>query len=379
VSVENHNSLLLDRNSFRNGVFERDGYKCVICGKKGTNHPGIIEANSMHTKRLAKILCDIAGVKLDAHHIIERRLWDDGGYYLDNGATLCDAMEAGCHMKAEQTVLTCDEIRTAAGIRRIIIPDHLYADYNYDKWGNIINPDGTRTKGELFNDESVQQVLLSGGMLERFRTYVKYPRTYHLPWSPGLTDDDRKLPTTTVFEGREVVITEKMDGENTTLYRDYMHARSLEEEHHESRGWVKKLHAEICYGIPEGWRVVGENLFAKHSIGYNDLSSYFMVFSIWDQNNFCMSWDDTVDYAGVLGLQMVPVIYRGIWNESYVRSLEKSIDTQVQEGYTVRLTDSFAYGSFRKSIAKWVRQGHVQTTHNWKMRSVVKNGLKISP
>ena len=58
----------------------------------------------------------------DAHHIIERRLFDDGGYYLDNGATLC----AACHVKAEMTVLTCDAIRSAAGITQIVLPPHLY-------------------------------------------------------------------------------------------------------------------------------------------------------------------------------------------------------------------------------------------------------------
>jgi hypothetical protein len=89
---------------------------------------------------------------------------------------------------------------------------------------------------------------------------------------------------------------------------------------------------------------------------------------MWDENNVCLSWDDTLEYAAVPGLEMVPAIYRGLWSESNTRSLEKRIDTKVQEGYTVRLTDSFSYGSFRRSIAKWVRNGHVQTTHNWKMR-----------
>lgn len=372
MSTTNDNSTLLARDSFREGVFARDGHKCVICGSRE---------------------------QLNAHHIIERRLWDDGGYYLDNGATLCDApnycvnggtghpdplhkdhvclsSEHGCHMLAEQTALSCDDVRAAAGIKRVIIPDHLYPDYQYDKWGNIIHPDGTRTKGELFADESVQKVLKAGGVLPLFRAYVKYPRTYHLPWSPGLTDDDRKLPSTKVFEGREVIVTEKMDGENTSLYRDYMHARSLDEDHHESRGWVKKLHAEICYNIPEGWRICGENLYALHSIPYHKLSSYFLVFSIWDETNTCLSWDDTVLFAGVLGLQTVPLIYRGPWDEQALKNYTTAIDTKIMEGYTVRLADSFPYGAFRKSIAKWVRKGHVQTTHNWKMRSVVKNTLK---
>jgi hypothetical protein len=314
---------------------------------------------------------------------MERRLFDNGGYFIDNGATLCDdrygpdGLHLGCHIKAEMTTLSCDEIRAATGISKIVLPEHLYDEYSYDKWSNIIHSDGTRTKGELFYDESVQKVLKAGGVLPLFRKYVKYPRTYHLPWSPGLTDDDRMLPSVLVFEGREVVVTEKMDGENTTMYNDHIHARSLDTDNHESRAWVKNLHGKISYDIPEGFRICGENVFALHSIPYTDLSSYFLVFSIWDENNTCLSWDDTIEYAAVLGLETVPVLWRGIWDEEKVRSLAPT-DTNHHEGYTVRVADSFTYGSFRRSIAKWVRPHHVQTTHGWKTRAVVRNGLRAT-
>ena len=45
----------------------------------------------------------------------------------------------------------------------------------------------------------------------------KYPRTYHVPWSPGTTSDDRLLKSVDQFVGKRVVVTEKMDGENTTM------------------------------------------------------------------------------------------------------------------------------------------------------------------
>ena len=43
---------------------------------------------------------------------------------------------------------------------------------------------------------------------------TKYPRTYHLPWSPGTTSDDRKLSGDWFenYKGKEIVITEKLDG-----------------------------------------------------------------------------------------------------------------------------------------------------------------------
>jgi len=45
--------------------------------------------------------------------------------------------------------------------------------------------------------------------------------------------------------GREVVVTEKMDGENTTMYCDNIHARSIDGRHHPSRDWVKMTVGEI--------------------------------------------------------------------------------------------------------------------------------------
>lgn len=63
------------REKFRIDVFERDNYKCVICGR--------------------------SGIKLDAHHITNRKLMPNGGYVKENGITLCDCYN-GCHFKAEQ-------------------------------------------------------------------------------------------------------------------------------------------------------------------------------------------------------------------------------------------------------------------------------------
>jgi hypothetical protein len=260
--------LLLARDEFREAVFARDGRRCVICAAPG----------------------------VDAHHILERRLFDNGGYYLDNGATLCEA----CHIRAEMTVLTCEEIREAAGIPQVALPPHLYGDERYDKWGNLLLPNGTRLRGELFYDGSVQKILAAGGVLGLFTNRVRYPRTYHLPWSPGMAEEDRVLASTAAFEGKEVVVTVKMDGEQTTLYRDYLHSRSLEWRGHSSRSWVANLHGQMGWKIPEGWRICGENLYARHSIEYRPLLSYLLLFPVWNEGNVCLPWAETLEWAALL-------------------------------------------------------------------------------
>lgn len=331
---------LLTRDDFREGVFARDNHKCVICGSPGK----------------------------DAHHIIERRLFSDGGYYLDNGATLC----GDCHIAAEKTDITCEQIREAVGINQIVLPEDFYRDLRYDKWGNIYLGK-LRTKGPLFNDTSVRKIL--AGHLGEFTDYVKYPRTFHLPWSPGITKDDRVLKDTSVFDGREVVVTEKMDGENSTLYKDYFHARSLDGKSHPSQDWLKNYHASFCFDIPEGWRICGENLYAKHSIAYDNLDSYFYAFSIWTDENVCLSWAHTQEYLALLEIPSVPVLYMGIWDEETIRSIP--LDKNRQEGYVVRVADSFGYGEFKTSVAKYVRPNHVAATvHNWRRQPIVPNKLK---
>lgn len=337
-------SKLLTRDSFRENVFKRDQYKCVNCKNEGQ----------------------------DAHHLLERRLFDDGGYYLDNGVTLCGE----CHIKAEQTILSVDDLREKAGIINIILPEHLYADQVYDKWGNAILPNGTRVIGELYEDESVQKILTSGGVLNTFTNYIKYPRTYHLPNS-NATKDDKTLENDSQFQNKEVVASLKYDGENCTWYNDYMHARSINSGSHESRNLVKGLWAQKAWQLSEGMRVCGENMYAKHTVYYDNLPSYFMMFSIWDKLK-CLSWKETLEYAELLEIETVPVIFEGKYNLKEINSEFEKYKAN-HEGYVIRLSDEFTYGNFRKSVAKFVQpefRNQVNEAHgHWISKKIIPNQL----
>lgn len=204
----------------------------------------------------------------------------------------------------------------------------------------------------------------------------KYPRTHHLPWSLGATRDDLTLQNTDHFVGQEVVVTEKRDGENTTLYRDGLHARSIDSQDHPSRAWVRRFRATFAHDIPAGMRICGENLYARHSIAYTNLTTYFEVFSVW-QDEVALSWDETAEWCNLLGLTHVPVLYRGIWDEQTVQACyTPDRKPNQQEGYVVRLAGSFQKAAFATSLAKFVRQGHVQpTAQHWQHASVVPNQI----
>lgn len=185
------------------------------------------------------------------------------------------------------------------------------------------------------------------------------------------------MKDTSSLHGKRVIITKKMDGENTTMYSDHIHARSLDSRGGIDRDWVTKFWSTIARDIPLDWRICGENCWAKHSIHYTDLPSYFLGFSVWDEHNVCLSWDETLTYFELLDIEHVPVIYDGIWNEYKIRSLEYILSWEQDEGYVVRLAESFNFNHFSKSIAKYVRKGHVQTTEHWRTgRFFTPNDLK---
>jgi len=198
----------------------------------------------------------------------------------------------------------------------------------------------------------------------------------HLPFSPGLQNDDRVIMTLKNLEGKEVIVTVKMDGENSNLYPDGFHARSLDSRHHPSRDWLKRFHGGIAYMIPKGWRICGENMYAKHSIYYDNLESYFYGFSLWDDRNISLSVDETDSWFDDLRIVQPKRLYRGIFDVKVLQEIAASLDPIKDEGFVVRVTGEIPFDEFHLKVAKYVRKGHVQTDEHWMTQAIVPNKLK---
>lgn len=201
-------------------------------------------------------------------------------------------------------------------------------------------------------------------------TRIKYPRTPHLPSSPGATKDDKKMSRGDASElfSRGTVVTEKMDGGNVTLARDYFHARSTTSditpmwERHAKSEWAK-----IAHEIPEGWRVSCESLWAQRSVPYKDLPAFLMVIGIWDGSNNLLNWSQTEEWASLLGLPTVPVLGTGFTDEITALGLWTArCDIRTSEGFVVRSSHAIPYARFGRFVGKWVRANHVQTPACWR-------------
>jgi hypothetical protein len=219
---------------------------------------------------------------------------------------------------------------------------------------------------------------------------TKYPRTPHLGWSPGSDEDDIAIERgAALFSCSDVVVTLKMDGENTTVYPDgTCHARSVDSISHPSRTWMRAQAANLGAQLPDRWRLCGENLYAVHSIRYDDLSPWFYVFSIWDgtraggstgyadltDGGIALDWDTTCEWAELLGTPTVPVIYRGPFDAKVITAAFEPHRAH-HEGYVVRDAGEIRADEFNQRAAKWVRAQHVQTDEHWLDKAVEVNGL----
>jgi hypothetical protein len=195
----------------------------------------------------------------------------------------------------------------------------------------------------------------------------KYPRTFHLPDSPGATGDDRIQHDLSWLDG-ELVVTEKLDGGNLTFTRDAMYARSPDSGTHPWDRPAKALWAMTAHRIPDDWRVCGESMWARRGIAYSDLPGVFIVFGIWDETDTLLGWDDTVDWALRLELPVVPVLYRGGSLSEARAAWAGKCTVDSSEGFVVRAAGRIPAAEFPVKALKWVRAEHVRTDAQWRHR-----------
>jgi hypothetical protein len=217
---------------------------------------------------------------------------------------------------------------------------------------------------------------------------VKYPRTCHYPFSPGATSDDRINNDywSDLQQIQTLVHTEKLDGENNCLSKYGVFARSHAVP--ATSPWTATLR--------EFWRrikheladleVFLENLYAVHSIGYQNLSHHFYVFAIREGERW-LSWEEVKFYAALLDLPTVPEIEvestpagRAAFEQKILNIVSTAgafdpVDTVTRkpgsmEGIVSRNAGAFSTDAFAHNVLKWVRKGHVKTgehwTRNWK-------------
>jgi hypothetical protein len=216
---------------------------------------------------------------------------------------------------------------------------------------------------------------------------LKAPRIYHLPWSEVLSADDKRIRHNNMFDGKDVVVTVKVDGSNISLYNDgTFHSKSIQSSRqHDSndylhRWWANKLYTDNYMLLHNKWpnlRLVGENMYMTHTINYNNLEDVFLLHSAWNGTT-CLSWEDTLNICFILNITPVPVLYKGIYDETKVKSfntLDRYRD-DIVEGYIVRNSDEYLYNDSNYNIAKFVSSRFViKDDKHWALNGIRRNNI----
>ena len=207
-------------------------------------------------------------------------------------------------------------------------------------------------------------------------TPPKYPSTPHWPDSETVHRDDTLHEAPHWFVGRPVVVTEKLDGGNTCLFKGDVYARSVAAPARD--GWfamVKKHHAWKTFN--GSFALYGEDMYGIHSIEYDPIAEEetYRLFAVRevDGADYFLSWQSVEEIAVEYSMRTVPVLFRGVFHSvdditAYFRE-ELSKPSGLggeREGFVMRLETGFPATMFREAVCKYVRPNHVQTDQHWR-------------
>lgn len=211
----------------------------------------------------------------------------------------------------------------------------------------------------------------------------KYDRTYHYPFSPGTTNDDRINSQwwLDICNIKTLIHTEKLDGENNCLNRVGVFARSHATPTQSAWSTQLRQRWQLIKNDLGDIDIFGENLYAIHSIEYAHLEEYFYVFAVRCKDKW-LSWEEVQFYAALFDFPTVPEI--ALPNCSDESKFEQMIISQAtkpsffqsqdvltkaaspMEGIVTRDAHSFALNEFSHRVFKYVRKDHVKTDVHWK-------------
>ena len=195
---------------------------------------------------------------------------------------------------------------------------------------------------------------------------IKFPRTPHLPFSGSIGSDDLRIKDLSQFYGKDIIITEKMDGENISIYKDGWHARSLGSKHKDYHSYLQnKILPQIQAKLESNLRLVGEYLYKRHTIPYDDLEGFFELFAAVyarDKGFEVQPWTFVQFCSGVLDIPTVPeLIYIKKFSqkdEKVLYDLVNSFERNGLEGFVIRNAARFPLEKWSENVAKYVRKGY---------------------
>lgn len=222
----------------------------------------------------------------------------------------------------------------------------------------------------------------------------KFPSTPHLAWlgGSGVRDDKVLTPSeVAAFLSGPVIVEEKVDGANLGISLDragQMHFQNrgnwldgkLTGQWERLRGWAAEHEARIVDVLPKDQILFGEWCYAMHSIRYDRLPDWFLVFDVFnrkDRRFWSAARRDAL--AAAARLATVPKVSSGVFTQTELLAMldgPSALGGGPREGLYLRREE----GKWLLDRAKIVRPDFTQAiSKHWSRKSLVLNAIRLTP
>lgn len=216
--------------------------------------------------------------------------------------------------------------------------------------------------------------------------FFRFPHTPHIAWlGEGQPRDDKVLSPHEVKEllSTVVLVEEKLDGANLGISigpGGKLHVQNRGQylvepyvgQFSRLTSWLAQHQWMILEKLRNDLILFGEWCAAKHSLDYESLPDWFVVFDVYDrhQQRFWSSVRRNA-LAEELGLAVVPEIFHGKANLSKLEQLLNNIASRYRSGAPEGLVIRKESEQWCESRAKLVRAEFAQTiTEHWRSRAI---------
>lgn len=221
--------------------------------------------------------------------------------------------------------------------------------------------------------------------------FFRFPHIPHIVWlAAGTPRDDKVLspPEAARLLSGEVVVEEKLDGANLGFsvspdgwVRGQNRGRYLElpfqGQFSRMGGWLAEHEDRLFDALGTGLIAFGEWCAARHSLNYDNLPDWWLLFDVYDreaQRFWSTSRRDA--WAALHGFVVVPQLHRGPVDLATLRNWVSSTESQFRHGDLEGLVVRREAACWLEERAKLVRPGFTQAiqTH-WRSRALEWNRL----
>jgi ATP-dependent RNA circularization protein (DNA/RNA ligase family) len=222
--------------------------------------------------------------------------------------------------------------------------------------------------------------------------FFRFPRTPHLAWLGNVSPRDDKLLSPDEAQdvlAHEVVVEEKLDGANVGISvgpdeklraqnrGQYVTSPSAGQFEGLSR-WMGLHESPLFDALGADLILFGEWCAARHSLRYDNLPDWFVVFDVYDRpNGRFWSTDRRDALACGMGLSVVPAIFHGNTSLQMLKDLVQSAPSQFRHGPLEGIIIRRESPDWLITRAKLVRTDFVQQIgEHWRRRVIEWNQLR---